>query len=89
MCALATTDTPVLNDHLERIAPSNRTHRTTDHAQGVPALPAGCSDEIAIKAEPLADQPAHAVVGVRTGAYTLITASATIEIEKQQALRLH
>src|SRR5580692_5062376 len=30
--ALAAADTPVLNNHFERIAPANRSHRTADHA---------------------------------------------------------
>ena len=38
--AKATTDAPILDDHLERIAPPDRADRATHHAEGVAALAA-------------------------------------------------
>src|SRR5208282_687351 len=50
VCALATTNAPVLDDHLERIAAANRSDRTAHHAQRIAALPARCSDQIPVEA---------------------------------------
>src|ERR1039457_3281512 len=43
--ALATTDAPVFDDHLERIAAANRPDRTAHHAQRIAALPARSRDQ--------------------------------------------
>src|SRR5580658_1201187 len=87
--ALATANTPVLNDHLERIAAANRSYWTAHHAQRITALPARCGDEITIEAKSFTNQPAHPIVSIRASAHALIAASTTIEVENEQALRFH
>src|SRR5207237_2288906 len=44
------TDAPVFDDDFQRVAPPNRSHRTSNHAQRVAALAAGGCNEIILKA---------------------------------------
>jgi len=87
--ALAAADAPVFDNDLERIAAANRADRTADHAKRIAALAARCRDKVTIKAEPISDEAADAIMGVRAGAHTLIAPGAAVEIENQQALCLH
>jgi len=40
--AQSATDTPILDNYFQRIAPPNGTHRAAHHAQRIAALPATC-----------------------------------------------
>ena len=61
-CAQATADAPILDDHFERIAAPNSSHRTTHHAQRVAALAARRGHQKILKAQPFADESRHAIV---------------------------
>ena len=87
--AEAAADAPVLDDHLERIAPADRTHRAAHHTQRVSALAAGRGHQVLVKSEPLAHQPRNAVVGIGASAHASIAARALFQVQDQQALRFH
>src|SRR5580700_2772292 len=76
--AKSATNAPILNNDFERITPPDRTHRTTDHAKRVAALPARGCYQITIEAQPFADQTAHAIMGVSTGPHALIATRAAV-----------
>jgi hypothetical protein len=85
----ATADAPVLNGDFQAIAPSNRPNRASHHAQGVLALATGSGHEIVVKTQTVANQAADTIVGVGTGAHTLITARAFFQVKDQKTLRFH
>src|SRR6185437_2463961 len=87
--AQTATDAPVFNNHFQRIAAPNRTHRTAHHAQRVAALAAGGGYKVFIETQAFANQARDAVVRIGASADASIAARATLEIENQQALRLH
>src|SRR5229473_423033 len=87
--AEAAADAPILDDDFQRIAPSNRTDRTADHAEWIAALPATRGDEILIETQTIADEPGDAVVRVGAGVDASIAARAILQIQNQQALRFH
>ena len=87
--AQAAADAPVFDDDLQRVAPPDRADRTADHAERVATLAAGSGDQIFVEAQAFADQAADAVVSIGAGADALIAARALLQIEHQQALRLH
>src|SRR5688572_369504 len=87
--AQAATDAPVLDDDLERVPPPNRSDRTPDHAQRIAALAARRRNQVFVEPQTLADKTRHAVVRIGARVDTFIAARALLEIEDEQALRLH
>ena len=73
-------DTPILNDNLQTVTSADGTYGAADHAQRIFAVAAGCSDEILIPAQPIANQSADALVGVSAGADALVASSTAFEI---------
>src|SRR5439155_18170558 len=82
-------NTPVLDLDLDGFAPPNGPHRTSDHAQRVPALTAGGRHQVLVVAQAFAHETGDAVVGISTGLHTQIAAGAAVEIEEEEALCLH
>jgi len=85
--AQTATDAPVLDGDFKAVASANSTHRAPDHAEWVFALAAGCGHEIVIETHAIANKTADAIVRISAGAHTLVTSSAPVEVEHQQALR--
>src|SRR5258705_7547744 len=85
----AATDTPIFNKDFERIAATYGPHRAAHHTERIAALTAGSRDEILIEAQAVADQPGYAVMSVCASIHTGVAAGALLQVEHQQALRLH
>jgi hypothetical protein len=81
--AQTTADAPVFNDHLERVAPADRSDGAAHHAERVAALPAGrCHKEI-LKPEALAHQARNAIVRIGACGHARIASSALVEVQNQ------
>ena len=79
--AQAAPDAPVLDDDFEGVTAADGTDRATDHAKRITTLATGGGDQVFVKAQSLAHQAAHSVMGVGTRSYALITAGAAFQIE--------
>src|SRR5579872_3825041 len=62
--AEAAADTPVFDNHFQRIAPAYRTHRTAHHAQRIATLPAGGGNQVMVETQAIANEAGNAVVRV-------------------------
>ena len=82
-------DAPVFDDDLERLAATDRSHRTAHHAQRVAALTAGSRHQEVFEAQSFTNQPRDTVVRVGAGTNARVAASALFKIQNQQALGLH
>src|SRR6266478_4453599 len=87
--AEAAADAPILDDDFERIAPSNRADGAADHAERIAALPATGGDKILIEAQAIADEASDSVVRISASIHTGVAARAILQVQNQQALRLH
>src|SRR5712664_2749012 len=87
--AEAAADAPILDDDLERIAPSNRADGAADHAERIAALPATGGDKILVEAQAIADEASDSVVRISASIHTGVAARAILQVQNQQALRLH
>ena len=87
--AEAAADAPVFDNNFQRVPPADRSHRATDHAQGIAALAAGSGHQIFVEPHAFANQAAHAVMCVRTGAHALIATGAAVEVEHEKTLSFH
>src|SRR6267142_1799048 len=85
----AAADAPILDDDFERIAPSNRADGAADHAERIAALPATGGDKILIEAQAIADEASDSVVRISASIHTGVAARAILQVQNQQALRLH
>src|SRR5580704_17187990 len=82
-------DAPIFDNYFQRIPAANRSHRATDHAERVEALPAGSCHKVMVETKSFAHEPRHSVMSVGAGDYTGVASSATVQIQQQQALRFH
>src|SRR4051812_32907989 len=80
---------PIFNDDFQRSFAADGADGTAHHAQRIAAVPAGGCDQEAVEAQAVADQAGHSIVSVGTSLHALITTRAAIQIQHQQALRLH
>ena len=87
--ALSATDTPVLDDDLQRIAAANGADRATNHTQRIAALPARGGHQISIESQSITNKPADAIVSIGASPHALVAAGAAIKVENQQTLRFH
>src|SRR2546428_383895 len=87
--AVATTDAPVLDDDLQRLATPDGADRTAHHAERVPARAARRRHQVFVVAQAVPYQAGHAVVRVGARLHAEVTARAALEVDEQEVLRLH
>jgi len=87
--AKAAADAPVFNNDFKRIAPPDRSDRAATMQSGSRHWPARCRHQEILEPETFAHQPSHAVVRIGARRHTGIAPRAFVEVQNQQALRLH
>src|ERR1700722_4640538 len=83
------TDAPILDNHLERVPPPDRSYWTTDHAKRVAALPARSRHQILFEPQAFPHQTRYSVVGVGARVHARIATRAIFQIEDKQTLCFH
>jgi hypothetical protein len=82
-------DAPIFDDDFERIAPSNRADRTSNHAQRIAALPATGRNKVLFESKAVADEASHAVVRVGAGIHAGVAPRTFLQIQNEEALCFH
>src|ERR1700748_996019 len=67
--AEAAADAPIFDNHFQRIPAADRSHRATDHAERVEALPAGSCHKVMVETKSFAHEPRHSVMRICAGDY--------------------
>ncbi len=87
--AQSASNAPIFDDYFQRISPPDRSDRTSDHAQRIAALPAGRGHQKVFESQSLAHRPRRPVMRIRASVYTRVAPGAILQVQHQQALRLH
>src|SRR5580693_6068692 len=82
-------DAPILNNYFQRISPPDRSYWTPDHAKRVAALSARSGHQILFEAQAFPHEPCYPVVSVGARVHACVATRAILQIENEQALRLH
>src|SRR5258708_38578624 len=73
-------DTPIFNDYFQSVPPPDRTDGAANHAQRIAALAARCRHQVLIESQPLAYQPAYALMSIRARSHALVATGTLLQI---------